>query len=41
MSSEEEIRSTGYLWELRFGGIISRIAALFLLYTLVEILTGR
>jgi hypothetical protein len=37
MAREEEIRSTDYRWV----GLISGIATLFLLYTLVEILTGR
>ncbi len=41
MYSEEKIQSPGYLWELRFTGLVAGIAALIMIYTLIRILGGR
>lgn len=41
MVSEEDIRSQRYFWELRFGGSVTAIAALFMVYLLTNLLFRR
>jgi hypothetical protein len=35
------IRSPRYLWDIRIGGILAGISALFLAYMVIRILAGR
>jgi hypothetical protein len=38
MASEDHLKSDSYLWELRFTGFMSGLAALFMVYLLIKLL---
>ena len=38
MASEDHLKSDSYLWELRFTGLMSGLAALFMVYLLIKLL---
>jgi len=40
MASEDYLKSDGYVWELRFTGFMSGLAALFMVYLLIKSLIG-